>query len=135
MKKPLASPSLPFVSWPTILYEIVLHSFVQKCFSSPSVSFPALVSSTFKARKENAFKGTFAAPEMNLFCSSIQKYSPKEDMTAAPSQAAWWAASHLWLPTCPGSQAAAWKCRNPRPMVAHLAEQPKKPPHPVHLTF
>lgn len=61
---------------------------------------------------------------MNLFCLSIQKYYPKEEVTAAPSQAAWWAVSHLWLPTCPGLQAAAWKSGSPRPRVAHLAEQP-----------
>lgn len=86
--------------------------------------FPALVSFTFQAGKENAFKENFAAPEMNLFCSSIQKYSPKEEVTAALSQAAWWVVSHLWLPTCPGLQAAAWNSGSPRPRAAHLAEQP-----------
>ena len=67
-----------------------------QCFLlRPSVCFPALASFTFKAGKENAFKENFAVSEMNLFCSSILKYSPKEEVTAAPAQAAWWAVSHL----------------------------------------
>lgn len=90
----------------------------------PPVCFPALVPPTFKAGKENTFNENLAVSEMNTFYSSILKYSRKEEVTAAPIQAAWWAVLHLWQSTCPGSQAVAWKSGSPRPGVAHLAEQP-----------
>ena len=86
----------------------------------PSVCFPVLVLSTYKAGKENAVKEDFAISETNLFCPSIPKYSSAEAVTAA----ACWAVSHLWQPTCPGSKAAACKSGSPRRRVAHLAGQP-----------
>lgn len=132
-------------SGPKILYEeSEHHNFLQKCFSSfnfsnsyrkctlierrnASFSVPKFVLPPLShplLKQEKAFKENVAVSKRNLLCSSILKFSPKEEVTAAPAQAAWWAASHLWQSTCPGSQAVAWKSGSPRLRVAHLAEQP-----------